>query len=58
MNNQEILNTLSMLETVFFYRYDGSDSREGISYEDTQRMHNLINDALKEWHRLSGCTLQ
>ena len=31
MSNQDILNTLSGLETAFYYRKDGSDSTEGVS---------------------------
>ena len=58
MTNQEILERLSELECVLYYRNDGSDDTEGVSYADTEHMHNLINEALKEWHRLTGCTLK
>lgn len=57
MTNQEILNTLSGLEAALYYRMDGSDDRDGVGYADLEEMHDLINIALKSWHRLTGCTL-
>jgi hypothetical protein len=57
MSNQEILNTLSGLEAAFYYKNDGSDDREGVSFADLEKMHDLINTALKDWHRITGCTL-
>lgn len=58
MSNQEILNTLSELESVLYYRKDGSDNREGVSFSDLETMHNLINKALIDWNRITGCTLK
>lgn len=57
MTNQEILNTLSGLEAALYYRHDGSDDREGVSFSDLEAMHNLINKALRDWNRITGCTL-
>lgn len=57
MTNQDILNTLSELECALYYRHDGSDNREGVSYSDLETMHNLVNEALKKWHMLTGLTL-
>ena len=57
MDNKEILKMLSALECVFYYRYAGSDDPQGVSYEDTRKMHEMINNALNEWHRLTGCVL-
>lgn len=57
MSNQEILNSLSGLEAALYYRADGSDDRENVSYQDIQTAHDLINEALKHWHRVTGCTL-
>ena len=37
---------------------DGSDDREGVKYADLQEVHNHINEALKAWHRATGCTLK
>lgn len=57
MTNQEILNTLSGIEAALYYRADGSDDREGISYQDIETAHNAANELLKFWHRITGCTL-
>jgi len=58
MSNQEIFNTLSGLECVLYYKHDGSDDREGVSFSDLEKMHDLINTALIEWHRITGCILE
>ena len=57
MNNQDILNKLSEIECALYYRYDGSDNREGVSYENLEKAHNAANDLLKFWHQITGCTL-
>ena len=58
MNNQNILNQLSEIESVLYYRMDGSDDPEGVSYADLEEVHNLINEALKAWNRATGCILE
>ena len=58
MSNQDILNTLSLLEAVMFYRYDGHDDREGVSYEDTENIWKAIRATLEDWHRITGCCLE
>ena len=57
MNNQEILNTLSLLEAVLFYRIDGKDDRENVKVSDLEKTHDLITAALLNWHNVTGCTL-
>ena len=57
MTNQQILNQLSLIECELYYRNDGSNDREGISYADIEKAHNLVNEALKAWYMITGCTL-
>lgn len=57
MNNQAILNTLSELESELYYRADGSNDREGVSFEDCQRARDLVNAALIFWHNVTGLTI-
>ena len=57
MTNQEILNALSTLDAVMFYRYDGHDDREGVSYEDTENIWKAIIATLEDWHRITGCCI-
>lgn len=58
MTNQEILNKLAEIEEALFYKEVGGADREGISFKDLSSMHDKIRDALNEWYRLTGCTLQ
>ena len=57
MTNKEILNNISILESVLYYRLDGSDDRENVSYTDLETAHNAANELLKFWHRVTGETL-
>lgn len=57
MTNQDILNTLAGIECALYYRRDGSDNREGVSYENLEKAYNAANDLLKFWHQITGCTL-
>jgi len=57
MTNKEILNNISILESVLYYRLDGSDDRENVSYTDLETAHNAANNLLKFWHRVTGETL-
>ena len=57
MTNQEIFNTLSTLEAVMYYRYDGHDDREGVSYSDTEAAWKSIRSTLEAWHKATGCIL-
>lgn len=57
MTNQDILNMLSGIEAALYYRHDGSDDREGISFSDLEKAHDAANELLKFWHQITGCTL-
>lgn len=57
MTNKHILETLSGLECVLYYRADGSDSPEGVKPEATEAVHSLIKQALEAWHEATGETL-
>lgn len=57
MTNQEILNTLSGLEAALYYRADGSDDRENISFSDCQTARDMINEVLVFWHNVTGLTI-
>lgn len=57
MTNQNILDTLSELECALYYRLDGHDDREGVSYEALQPIYNKINECLAQWHNITGLTI-
>lgn len=57
MTNQEILNYLSTLECALYYRADGHDNPEGVSEENTRKVHDLIDEAMNLWYDLTGCTI-
>lgn len=57
MTNKQILEALSELECVLYYRADGSDSHEGVKPEATEAVHSLIKQALEAWHEATGETL-
>ena len=54
MTNQDILNELSMIECVLFYRADGSDDPENISTEDLWEADKKIRDLIEFWHSVTG----
>jgi hypothetical protein len=56
MSNQEILNQLSKIECELYYRY-GSHRAEAISDKDLEIVHNLVKNALEEWHRITVLTI-
>lgn len=58
MSNQDIFDTLSELECVLYYRADGSDDRCGLSYEDTQAIHDKVDELLNLWSEKTGCYLK
>lgn len=57
MSNQDILNTLSTLESVFYYRKDGSDDLEGVSIKKTEEIHKILQRLVVDWHLETGLTL-
>ena len=57
MTNKQILETLSYLECVLYYRADGSDNPEGVDIETTNEVHALVRKALEAWHEATGETL-
>lgn len=57
MTNKDILNALSGIEAALYYRHDGSDDRQGVSFEDLEEAHNKANELLKFWHKVTGETL-
>lgn len=57
MTNKEILVTLSELESVLYYRADGSDNPESVDTETTKEIHAIIRKALEKWHEATGETL-
>lgn len=58
MTNNQVLNMLSVLESEFYYRADGSNDRENVSFQECQEMHDAINELLKKWHRITGEVLR
>lgn len=56
--NQEILEKLSDLECVLYYRTDYTDSLEGITMDATIEIHQTIKNCLEKWHNLTGCILK
>ena len=57
MTNKEILQALSELESVLYYRADGSDNPEGVETETTKEVHALVRKAIEKWHEATGETL-
>lgn len=57
MNNKQILQALSEIESVLYYRSDGSDNLEGVTPEATEATHKLVKQALEFWHKATGETL-
>ena len=57
MSNQEILNTLSQMESELYYRYSGGADREQISYDNLMIMHSMIDECLNTWHRMTGLVI-
>lgn len=58
MTNQDILEALSGIECALYYRKDGSDDLEGVSAQDTEQAWKIVNEALRHWHQVTGCTLK
>ena len=58
MNNQEILNRLSELESEFYYRADGSNNAEGVNLENIKQIHTELYNLVAKWNKLTGCTLK
>lgn len=58
MRNNQILNMLSVLESEFYYRAEGSNDRENVSFQDCQEMHDQIDKLLKKWHEITGEVLR
>lgn len=56
--NQEILEKLSDLECILYYRTDYTESLEGVSMEATKEIHQIIKECLVKWHNLTGCMLK
>lgn len=57
MSNHDILNELSGIESALYYRLDGSDDPEGVSFEDLKKIHTKIDELLHLWHNITGETL-
>lgn len=55
MNDQEILNALSIIESTLYYRINDREGLEDVAVLKT--FHQKINDALKEWHNITGLTI-
>lgn len=55
MSNKDILNSLADIEQELFYRYTGGADREGISFADTEQLHNAARALLNQFFHL--CTL-
>ena len=49
---------LSVLESEFYYRAEGSNDRENVSFQDCQEMHDQIDKLLKKWHEITGEVLK
>ena len=52
MSEQQVLNLLADLEEYFYYR---QQNPEGLPSDDLMKLHDTLNDALRLWHRLTGC---
>lgn len=52
MNNQEVFNMLSELESFFYYRMQNP---EGLPFKILVELHEELNTAAKQWHNLTGC---
>lgn len=57
MTNKQILEKLSELECVLYYRAEGSDNLEGVTPEATEATRKLVKQALEFWHKATGETL-
>ena len=58
MSNQDILQALSEIECALYYRVDGSDNPENVSYEDLKKAHDMTDELLNFWHDVTGCILR
>ena len=56
MNNQEILETLSELECILYYKAD-RDNPEQIPREKIRKARDLVNEALLYWRDITGLNI-
>ena len=49
MTNQDIYSALADIECALYYRKDGSDNPEGISVEDLEKAHSMVDDLMMFW---------
>ena len=57
MTNQELLDALSDIEENVFYRVATAAGRNENENEHMRMIHEHINVALLEWHKLTGLTI-
>ena len=56
--NQEILEMLSQIECMLFYRKDGSDSTQAVPMETIKETHGYVRQALECWHKGTGLCIR
>lgn len=56
--NQEILEMLSQIEYMLFYRKDGSDSAQAVPMETIKETHAYVRKALEAWHKGTGLKIR
>ena len=56
--NQQVLDSLSEIESILYYRKDGSDPTQGVSMECIEETHALVKKALETWHKGTGLTIR
>lgn len=49
--NQQILDSLSEIESILYYRKDGSESSQGVSMECIEETHALVKKTLETWYK-------
>lgn len=57
MDNQNILTTLSEIESELYYRHDGSNDSQGVPQNVIEDVHAHIKAALEAWHKATSLTL-
>lgn len=56
MTNKEINSAAVEIEAALYYRRDGSDSREGLTEEQTAAAYKIIRNFCDMWHEMTGAT--
>lgn len=57
MTDQELLDALSEIEANIFYRVATKAGRNENENEHLRMIHEHVNVALLEWHKIAGLTI-